>query len=173
MRDADLLAAETGRVWFVFFLPGRVRHWWAWFAWGRWKHVGCFRFDRAAGCWLLFQYGADGVMAEAVAREGIGNLVRLWHRAGGRVVAIDEGERVSALRNPWLNCVGLVKSLTRRGSGALSPSGLWRCLHREGCEPAWEALPEEFPPDGIQDECAGTGQGTGSAAKGGRGAFAG
>lgn len=168
MRDVDLPGVEPsdGRVWFVFFLPGRARHWWAWFAWGRWKHVGCFRFDRAAGCWLLFQYGADGVMAETVARDGVARLVAMWRRAGGRVVAVDEGRSAGAV--VVFNCVGLVKSLVRRGSGALSPSGLWRCLHREGCVPAWEDLP-----DGIQDERAGTGPGTGEAAEAGCGAVAG
>lgn len=146
MDGVSLFGPRRPPLWHVAFIPGRARHWWSWFAWGgRWKHVACFRWDATCERWLVYQYGAEGILTASLQRHALGVQVEIWQRAGAKIVVIDEGTAVSAIRNPFLNCVGLVVSLTRRGSGALGPNALWRKLHREGCEPAWESE------DGCED----------------------
>lgn len=153
--------------WFIIFYPKLGGHWGQRLAWGRWKHVECFRFNATLAVWEVYEFGAAGIEVMHLCGENVAHYVEVSQALGAEIVSIERGAAMWPTWNPVMSCVGMVKAFTRRGGRALRPGALYRILRREGAERAWEAAENESAED------PGTGPRTGCAAKAGRAALGG
>ncbi len=124
--------------WYVVFTPGRNR-WWQRFLRPGFGHVFAFGWDEAAGVWLLFMLGWDGIVVRAMPHEWFAAFLARVQADGATVVLAKTMDHTPFRPKFLTTCVGAVEMLLGLPSRrALTPYGLYRTLIAHGAVPVME-----------------------------------
>lgn len=125
--------AEMVTEWFVAFSP-RCLYRWPWLVPGRFKHCVAFGYSDACRTWVYYDLTMVGTRIYLLpdGPAAYDNLI-VWLRGA---TVLKAKMRDAAARRPWLGfyCVTAVRHLVGSRCGAVTPSGLYDGLLREGAE---------------------------------------